>query len=69
MRGMWRGVKEAVAVIVGLKALSWTHETRNAVDRRGTGKRRGQPGVQREGVGHWTHAGVNWCWAIEGQHW
>lgn len=57
-----------MAGVAGLEALSWTHEARDAVDRCGTGERRGQPGVQGEGVCHRTYTGVNWCWAVEGQH-
>lgn len=66
---MRSGVEEAVAGVAGLEALSWTHKSWNAVNRCSAGQRRGQPGIQWEGVGHWTHAGVNWCWAVEGQHW
>lgn len=65
---MRSGVEEVVAGVVGLEALSWTHEAWDAVDRCSAGKGRGQPGVQGEGVGHRPHAGVNWCWAVEGQH-
>lgn len=65
---MRSGVEEAVAGVARLKALSWTHEAWNAVDRCSAGQRGRQPGVQGEGVGHRTHAGVNWCWTVEGQH-
>lgn len=65
---MRSGVEEVVAGVAGLEALSWTHEARDAVDRCCAGQGRGQPGVQGEGVGHRPHAGVNWCWAVEGQH-
>lgn len=58
---MRSGVKEAVAGIAGLETLSWTHEARDAVDWCSAGQGRGQPGIQGEGVGYWTHAGVNWC--------
>ena len=66
MRRMRIGVEEAVAGVAGLKALRWTHEAWDAVHRCGTGQGRGQPGVQGEGVGHWTDAGVNWRRAVEG---
>lgn len=65
---MRSGVEEAVTGVAGLQALSWTHEAGDAVDRCSAGEWRGQPRVQGEGVGHWTHAGVNWCRAVKGQH-
>lgn len=61
-------VEETVAWVAGLESLSRTHEALDAVDRCSTGQGRGQPGVQGEGVAHWTHAGVNGCWTVEGQH-
>lgn len=61
-------VEEAVTGVAGLQALSRTHEAGDAVDWCSTGERRGQPRVQGEGVGHRTHAGVNWCRAVKGQH-
>ena len=65
---MGSSVEESVAWIAGLEALSWTHEARNAVDRSSAGQRRGQPGIQGKGVGHWTHASVDWGWTVEGKH-
>lgn len=65
---MRSGVEEAVAGVAGLQALSRTHEAGDAVDRRGAGQGRRQPGIQGEGVGHGAHAGVNRCRAVEGQH-
>lgn len=62
---MRSGVEEGVAGVAGLEALSWTHEAWNAVDWCSGGQGRRQPRVQGEGVGHWTHAGVNWRWAVE----
>lgn len=61
-------VDEAVARIAGLEALSWTHEARDAVDRCGAGQRRGQPGVQRQRIGHRPHAGVDGRRTVEGEH-
>lgn len=65
---MGRGVEEPVARVAGLEALSWTHKARDAVNRCCTGQGRGQPGVQCEGVGHWTHAAVDWCRTVERKH-
>lgn len=62
---MRSGVEEAVTGVAGLQALGWAHEAGDAVDWCGAGERRGQPRVQGERVGHGTHAGVNWCWAVE----
>lgn len=68
VRSMRSAVQEPVAGVAGLVALSWTHETWNALDRCSTGQGGGQPGVQREGVGNSTHVGVNWSRATEGKH-
>lgn len=65
---MRSGVEEAVTGVGGLQALGWTHEAGDAVDRCSAGERRGQPGVQGEGVAHGSHAGVNRCGPVEGQH-
>lgn len=66
--GMGRGVEEAVAGIAGLQALGRAHEAGDAVDRCCAGQRRGHPGVQGKGVGHWTHVGVHMWWVVEGEH-
>lgn len=57
-----------MAGIAGLEGLSWTHEAWDTLDRCGAGQRRGQPGIQWEGIGYLTHASVNRWRTIEGQH-
>lgn len=68
VRGMGSAVEESMTGIAGLECLSWTHEAWDALDRCGTGQGRGEPRIQREGVGYLAHAGVNWSLAIEGEH-
>lgn len=68
VRSMGGAVEESMAGITGLEGLSWTHEAWDTLDRCGAGQGRRQPGIQREGVGYLTHAGVNRRRAIEGQH-
>lgn len=68
VRSVGGGVEEMVAWVAGLEALSWTHEAWDTVHRCSTGQGRGQPGFQGEGVGHWTHAGVNRCRTVEREH-
>lgn len=63
----WRAVEEAVAGVATLQALSWAHETRDAVDWGGAGQRGGQPGVKGEGVAHGPHVAVH-GWPVEGEH-
>lgn len=63
-----RDVDEGVAGIAGLQPLSWAHEARDAVDRRRARQRGGQPGVQRQRVGHWAHARVDGGRTVEGEH-
>lgn len=62
------GVEEAVGRVVRLKALSWTHEARHAVHRRGAGQGGGEPGVQGQGAAHGAHAAVELGLAVEGEH-
>lgn len=63
----WRGVQETMACISWLKALRRAHEPWDAVHGRGTGQRRGQPWVQGQRVGHWSHVGVHRR-PVEGEH-